>query len=80
MIHVRIAAFNSDYNTNHIKDNKGLTLVEAVVRAVDESLDEEKVFDLVQTYGPDDFEELREYYFERGIFLSEPEVVDQEEK
>lgn len=34
-----------------------------------------KILEAVQTYGPDDYEGLYEWYLSRGIVISEPFVL-----
>lgn len=71
-----ISAFKTEENTNHLVIGEGFSLVEAVVRAVEIKPEDEVMSQVIQFYAPDDFEGLYNWYLERGIYLSEPFIID----
>lgn len=75
---VLVAVFRSENNLNEILIGEGLTLIEAIVRAIEYSLTDEELQNIIHIYGPDDFLGLYDWYISRGIFLSEPMVVQGE--
>lgn len=72
---VLVAAFNVENNENQILIGEGLTLVEAIVRAVEYEFTDEELRNIIQVYGPDDVTGLYDWYLSREIFLSEPMII-----
>jgi hypothetical protein len=77
---IMIAIFRTEINESQLLIGEGFTLIEAVVRAIEFNFDDQVVMNAVQNYGPNDFEGLYEWYLSRGIYLSEPLVVSDENK
>ncbi|WP_019156893.1 hypothetical protein [Robertmurraya massiliosenegalensis] len=75
---VLVAVFDTELNENQILIGEGLTLVEAIVRGIEFELSDEELRNIIHVYGPDDIEGLYEWYLSRGIYLSEPMIIQGE--
>jgi hypothetical protein len=73
---VLIAAFYTETNENKMLIGEGFTLIEAVVRALEFELSDQEFRNIIQFYGPDDFTGLCDWYISRGIYISEPWVLE----
>lgn len=73
---IRVAVFNSETNCNEIREGQGLTAVEAIVRAVENYYADDEIRMLIDVYGPYDLGGLKEYYEEKGIYISEPFFIN----
>jgi hypothetical protein len=72
---IMIACFRSESCESQLLIGEGFTIIEAIVRSVEYSMTEDQIFKVVQTYGPQDYEGLFEWYISRGIYISEPLVL-----
>lgn len=70
-----IAVFRTEINESQLLIGEGFTLTEAILRAIEINFEDHEILAAVQTYGPDDFEGLYEWYLSRGIFISEPLIL-----
>lgn len=75
---VLVAVFNSETNENQILIGEGLTLIESIVRATEYELTDAELRNIISFYGPDDFTGLCDWYISRGIYISEPMVIQGE--
>ena len=74
---IMIAAFRTETNENRIYIAEGFTIIEAIVRSVEYELSDEEIQNIIYIYGPDDLEGLYDWYLSRGIYLSEPEIINE---
>lgn len=72
---VLVAVFDSETNENQILIGEGITLVEAIVRAIEYELTDEELRNIIHLYGPDDLTGLTDWYISREIYISEPMIV-----
>lgn len=72
---IMLAVYRNETNESQLLIGDGFTLAEAIVRAIEYDFDDSKILEAVQTYGPDDYEGLYEWYHSRGIVISEPFVL-----
>ncbi|MEQ2529076.1 hypothetical protein WMO40_20590 [Bacillaceae bacterium CLA-AA-H227] len=72
---VLVAVFNTEFNENQILIGEGITLIEAIVRAIEYELTDAELQNIIRIYGPDDITGLYDWYLSRGIYISEPMVV-----
>lgn len=70
-----IAVFRSELAESQLLIGEGFTLTEAIIRAIEINFEDQDILAAVQTYGPDDFEGLSEWYLSRGIYISEPLIL-----
>lgn len=74
---IMVAAFRSETNQNRIYIGEGFSIIEAIVRAIEYELSDEEIKNIVFIYGPDDFEGLQDWYITRGIYISDPELIEE---
>ncbi|MEK5217753.1 hypothetical protein [Psychrobacillus sp. FSL H8-0487] len=74
---IMVAAFRSETNENRIYIGNGFTIIEAIVRSIEYDLSDEEIQNIIYIYGPDDFEGLQDWYISRGIYISDPEIIEE---